>query len=122
MITIILSKLLLDTDIIVKPTDINLGIAIIPRIWYEKQALDTLNNAERVDYKIINELPTYEDVFQKFILQLRENKINFDIYIYLISTPNNNSKVNYVQIYQLPRCINYLKYQYNASISSVNDI
>ena len=70
MITIILSKLLLDTDIIVKPTDINLGIAIIPRIWYEKQALDTLNNAERENYKIINELPTYEDVFQKFILQL----------------------------------------------------
>jgi hypothetical protein len=65
-----------DKDIIVKPTDKKLGIAIIPRDWYEKQVLNALNDEE--NYKAIDILPTYEDIFNKLKDKLKKEKIKLD--------------------------------------------
>ncbi len=62
-----------DKDVIVKASDKNLGLCVIPRVWYVNQALNLLNTAG--SYERVHVLPTVREVFDKLRIALQAHGI-----------------------------------------------
>lgn len=58
-----ISQLLSDTSVVFKKSDKNLGLAVMPSIWYEQQAMSHLLDA--ATYSAVPTLPTVASVFDQ---------------------------------------------------------
>ncbi len=71
-------RLLADDDIIVRETDKKLGLCVIPRNWYETQALSILNNHLNYVHVPVESIPTIKKAFSDLLCAVSEHELTID--------------------------------------------